>query len=75
MCSSDLHAPSLAPAAATAWLEEVRKARGGAVALPELEQAVETADTPARTVEVADQVFRWRIEMTQGQTHGTDSRS
>lgn len=70
-----LHAPSLAPAAAAAWLEEVRKARGGSVALAELEQAVEAADTPARTVEAADQVFRWRIEMTQGQTHGTDSRS
>jgi hypothetical protein len=70
-----LHAPSLAPAAAAAWLEEVRKARGGGIALSELEQAVEAADTPARTVEAADQVFRWRIEMTQGQTHGTDSRS
>jgi hypothetical protein len=66
-----LHAPSLAPAAMTAWLERVRKARGGAISLVELERAVETADTPARTVEVADQVFRWRMEMT----HGADGRS
>jgi hypothetical protein len=70
-----LHAPSLPPAAAAAWLEQVRKARGGAVALPALEQAVEAADTPVRTVEAADLVFRWRIEMTQGHPHGTDSRS
>jgi hypothetical protein len=70
-----LHAPSLAPAAATAWLEDVRKARGGRVALSALEQAVDAADTPARTVEVADQVYRWRIEMTQGIQHGPDSRS
>jgi len=66
-----LHAPALAPAAMTAWLERVRLVRGGKVSLASLEQAVETADTPARVVEVADQVFRWRMEMT----HGTDSRS
>jgi hypothetical protein len=66
-----LHAPSLAPAAMTAWLERVRMTRGGAISLVELERAVETADTPARTVEVADQVFRWRMEMT----HGADGRS
>jgi hypothetical protein len=66
-----LHAPSLAPTAMTAWLERVRLVRGGRISLVELEQAVETADTPARVVEVADQVFRWRTEMT----HGTDSRS
>jgi len=65
-----LHAPALAPAAMTAWLERVRTARGGSISLVELEQAVETADTPARTVEVADQVFRWRMEMT----HGADGR-
>ena len=66
-----LHAPALAPAAMTAWLERVREVRGGTISLVELEQAVETADSPARTVEVADQVFRWRMEMT----HGIDSRS
>jgi uncharacterized protein DUF4350 len=66
-----LHAPALAPAAMTAWLERVRAVRGGKISLASLEQAVEAADTPARVVEVADQVFRWRMEMT----HGTDSRS
>ncbi len=66
-----LHAPSLAPTAMTAWLERVRGVRGGKISLVELEQAVETADTPSRVVEVADQVFRWRMEMT----HGTDRRS
>lgn len=66
-----LHAPSLAPSQMTAWLERVRQVRGGKISLVELEQAVETADSPARVVELADQVFRWRTEMT----HGTDSRS
>jgi len=66
-----LHAPSLAPAAMTAWLERVRAVRGGQISLVDLEQAVERAGTPARVVEVADQVFRWRMEMT----NGTDSRS
>jgi len=66
-----LHAPSLAPGAMTAWLERVRAVRGGEISLVRLEQAVEFADTPARVVEVADQVFRWRMEMTDG----TDSRS
>jgi hypothetical protein len=66
-----LHAPVLAPAAMTAWLERVRAVRGGTISLVELEQAVAAANTPVRVVEVADQVFRWRMEMT----HGTDSRS
>jgi hypothetical protein len=66
-----LHAPALAPAAASAWLERVRVTRGGKISLVALEQAVAAADTPARVVEVADQVFCWRMEMT----HGTDSRS
>jgi hypothetical protein len=66
-----LHAPALAPAAMTAWLERVRHTRGGRISLVSLEQAVGTADSPARVVELADQVFRWRMEMT----HGTDSRS
>lgn len=66
-----LHAPSLAPAAMTVWLEKVRRVRGGQISLVELERAVETADTPARVVEVADQVFRWRTEMIDG----ADSRS
>ena len=66
-----LHAPALGPAAMTAWLERVRGVRGGQISLVGLERAVEEAATPARVVEVADQVFRWRMEMT----HGTDSRS
>jgi hypothetical protein len=61
----------LAPAAMTAWLERVRAVRGGTISLVELAQAVAAAATPVRVVEVADQVFRWRMEMT----HGTDSRS
>lgn len=73
-----LHAPSLAPAQMTAWLERVRQLRGGAISLIELERAVDTSGspgrtprTPARTIEIADQVFRWRMEMT----HGSDQRS
>lgn len=66
-----LHAPSLAPAAVTAWLERVRAARGGQISLAWIEREVEAADTPARVVELADLVFRWRMEMTDG----TDSRS
>jgi hypothetical protein len=66
-----LHAPALAPTAMTAWLERVRLVRGGKISLVELEQAVETATTPDRVIALADQVFRWRMEMT----HGTDRRS
>jgi len=40
----------------TAWLERVRGVRGGTISLVSIEQAVETADTPARVVEVADLV-------------------
>ena len=65
-----LHAPALTPVPMTAWLERVRAARGGRISLVELERAVETADSPARVVELADQVYRWRMEMT----HGTDDR-
>jgi hypothetical protein len=70
-----LHAPQLAPAAATEWLERVRKQRGGAVSLVELEQRIDQAAMkrlpPQTVVELADQVYRWRMEMT----HGTDHRS
>jgi len=65
-----LHAPALTAAPMTAWLERVRAARGGKISLVELERGVETADSPARVVELADQVYRWRMEMT----HGTDDR-
>jgi len=66
-----LHAPALAPTALTAWLERVRGVRGGRISLVELERAVDTADSPAKVVELADQVYRWRMEMT----HGTDDRT
>jgi hypothetical protein len=66
-----LHAPSLAPTAMTAWLERVRAVRGGRISLVELERAVETAESPQRAVELADQVERRRMEMT----HGTDDRT
>jgi hypothetical protein len=66
-----LHGPALAPAALTAWLERVRAVRGGRISLVELERAVDTADSPAKVVELADQVYRWRTEMT----HGTDDRT
>jgi hypothetical protein len=66
-----LHAPALPPSAMTAWLERVRVVRGGRIALAELERDVETADSPARVVDAADAVYRWRMEMT----HGADDRS
>lgn len=66
-----LHAPALAPGAMTVWLERVRGVRGGKISLVELERAVETAGSPGEVVELADRVFRWRMEMT----HGTDDRT
>jgi len=66
-----LHAPSLTPTAITAWLEAVRRARGGTVSLVDLERDARTADTPQLTLEVADRVYRWRMEMM----HGSGKRS
>jgi hypothetical protein len=66
-----LHAPTLAPNETTAWLERIRQVRNVKTSLRDLEQWVETANTPQRVVEVAEHVFRWRMEMT----HGIDSRS
>ncbi|MBA3393651.1 MAG: hypothetical protein H0T89_13460 [Deltaproteobacteria bacterium] len=66
-----LHAPTLAPGAMTAWLESVRKNRGGTIPLPDLERDTLTADTPQRTVEIADRVYRWRMEMINGSQHRT----
>lgn len=66
-----LHAPALPPDAMTAWLERVRAARGGQISLAGLERDVDTANAPARVVEVADAVYRWRMDMT----HGTDEPS
>jgi hypothetical protein len=64
-----LHAPALASNQLTAWLENVRKIRGGTISLVELERDAHTADTPQRTVEVADRVYRWRMEMINGSQH------
>ncbi|MDQ3363935.1 MAG: hypothetical protein M3680_00685 [Myxococcota bacterium] len=64
-----LHAPSLAPSAMTQWLENVRGVRGGSISLIELERDVLTADTPQRSVELADRVYRWRMEMINGPQH------
>ena len=64
-----LHAPSLAPNLVTEWLERVRKSRGGTISLVDLERDAHTADTPQRTVEVADRVYRWRMEMINGSQH------
>ena len=60
----ELHAPVLAPHEATAWLERVRAVRRGKISLVEVERAVAAAKTPQSVVEAADQVFRWRMEMT-----------
>lgn len=61
-----LHAPALPPAQMTAWLERVRVARKGTISLATLEHDVEAVNDPARVVELADQVYRWRMEMTDG---------
>lgn len=61
-----LHAPQLGPVALTAWLDRVGRARGIAESLEALERDAHTADTPNRTIEVADRVHRWRMEMTHG---------
>jgi hypothetical protein len=64
-----LHAPELAPSAANAWLERVRVARGGTISLTELSASVDALPArvpPARVVELADLVYRWRKEMTRG---------
>jgi len=66
-----LHAPTMAPHETVAWLERVRVVRKCKISLRDLELSVEAANTPQRVVEVADEVFRWRMEMT----HGIDTRS
>jgi hypothetical protein len=68
-----LHAPAqLSPTALSQWLERVRGVRGGTISLPELEQAVSAASTtPQKVVELADQVYRWRMEMIHGSQHRT----
>jgi hypothetical protein len=67
-----LHAPELEPAAATAWLERVRLARGGAISLDEIEAeiaALPRRPSPQKIVVLADRVHRWRMEMTHGTDH------
>jgi hypothetical protein len=66
-----LHAPrDLNPEQLSKWLERIRVARRGTIALPELEQWVEAASSdPAlarRIPEVAMRIHRWRQEMTRG---------
>ncbi len=68
-----LHAPSsLSPTAQTEWLERLRTVRMGTIPLTELEHEVMTASpAPQRVVELADRIYRWRMEMM----HGSRNRS
>jgi len=69
-----LHAPrDLAPPAMSAWLERIRVARNGKIALPDLERDVAAATVDpalARKIpEIAMRIHRWRQEMTHGSGH------
>ena len=66
-----LHAPDhIGPSALAEWLERVRLLRGGQISLIELERAVQAArSAPQRVVELADLVYRWRMEMIHGSQH------
>jgi hypothetical protein len=68
------HAPDgLAPAALTAWLDRLGATRGAKISLPELAAAVAAADNdPQRVAQLADQVYRWRMEISG---HGSRSRT
>ena len=67
-----LHAPdSLGPTALAEWLERVRGARGTQIALPHLQEAVASTRDPQRVLELADQVYRWRMEMIHGSKYRT----
>ena len=67
-----LHAPdSLGPSGIVEWLERVRKNRGTQIALPQLQEAVATSRDPQRVLELADQVYRWRMEMIHGSKYRT----
>jgi hypothetical protein len=67
-----LHAPdSLGPSALAEWLERVRGVRGTKIALPQLQQDVASSRDPQRVLELADQVYRWRMEMIHGSKHRT----
>ncbi len=66
-----LHAPSsLGPRALTEWLERVRTLRGGQISLADLEQEA-ASPTPQRIVEIADRIYRWRLEMMHGSRNRT----
>jgi hypothetical protein len=68
-----LHAPAnLSQRALTEWLERVRAVRAGTIPLTELEHDVHSASAaPQRVVELADRIYRWRMEMM----HGSRNRS
>jgi hypothetical protein len=68
-----LHAPDhLGPSALGEWFERVRLLRGGTIGLFDLEKQVGSAAAhPQRVVELADLVYRWRMEMTHGPKHRT----
>jgi hypothetical protein len=68
-----LHAPDhLGPSALGEWLERVRLLRGGSIGLYDLEKQVNSAAAqPQRVVELADLVYRWRMEMIHGSQHRT----
>ncbi len=58
------------PSALVEWLERVRLMRGGQISLIDLEHAVQAAQSaPQRVVELADLVYRWRMEMIHGSQH------
>ena len=70
---AELHAPrELSPAELVSWLERIRLARGGTIAYPQLADEVAAAArarNPRRVLVAADQIHRWRLEMTHGTQH------
>jgi hypothetical protein len=66
-----LHAPAnLGPRALTEWLERIRTMRGGTISLTDLEREA-ASPTPQRIVEIAGQIYRWRLEMMHGSRNRT----
>jgi len=69
-----LHAPrELDATALRTWLERLRSARGGTIALPDLEREVDEAASarrgrgdPRKVAHAAARIHRWRTEMTHG---------
>jgi hypothetical protein len=68
-----LNAPAnLNGGALSAWLERIRAVRAGTISLPDLEHDVMSGSpAPQRVVELADRIYRWRMEMM----HGSRNRS